>query len=280
MMAFHRISNILFTFLFYSFISFSSGIAQESFRQGCSEATIERGEVCYPPSHAFMEVLQRSAYLVQPQTQRYLQKSPALMFHLLSPYYTVQRNGTSCSLASATMVLNAVRELRLQRPLEKAASQNEVLEKVNDPLWLEATKDEGPGVTLEQYAVFLNKMFTAYGVGGVSVECLYVENRSEALLQQIHGDLMAVGDDKQVTTFLLLDFDDATFIQVPTTFGHISPIGAYDAENHLVLILDVDREWTGPYWITEKTLIDGLNTLDGTEGLTKPTYRGYIRIRV
>src|SRR3712207_8995568 len=35
---------------------------------------------------------------------------------------------------------------------------------------------------------------------------------------------------------------------------HISPIGAYDAQRHQVLILDVDRQWYVPYWSGDEQL--------------------------
>jgi hypothetical protein len=34
----------------------------------------------------------------------------------------------------------------------------------------------------------------------------------------------------------------------PEGGGHVAVIGAYNAENRQVLILDPDREWYEPYW--------------------------------
>src|SRR3712207_5833198 len=39
---------------------------------------------------------------------------------------------------------------------------------------------------------------------------------------------------------------------------HISPIGAYDAQRHQVLILDVDRQWYVPYWSGDEQLLVAL----------------------
>jgi hypothetical protein len=36
--------------------------------------------------------------------------------------------------------------------------------------------------------------------------------------------------------------------------------------------MDVDKEWTGPYWVTQKALLKSLYTLDSE----KRQYRGYI----
>lgn len=247
---------------------------------GVSEKTLQNGSQVYPPSYAFVELLQRSNYITKPETQQYLQTYRAPHFRTLSPYYIVQRNGTSCSLATATMILNAVREVKTQSYLANPATQNEVLEMVNDPLWDNATIDAGPGVTLEQFARFLKEMFQAYQIDGVSVEAVYVKDKSPEMRKILHQDLMDLANEDKVTTFLALDFDDRTFIGANIDMGHISPVGGYDPKTGLVLILDVDREWTGPYWISEETVLQGLNTLDITEGLNEPTYRGYIRVQL
>src|SRR5438445_9635091 len=82
-----------------------------------SQKTIQNGNQVYPPSSAFAELLQRSAYITKPETQKYLKTYRAPLFQTLTPYYVVQRNGTSCSLATATMILNAVREIQSNAPV-------------------------------------------------------------------------------------------------------------------------------------------------------------------
>ena len=44
--------------------------------------------------------------------------------------------------------------------------------------------------------------------------------------------------------------------------GHISPVGAYDPSTQRVLILDSDRKWYEPYWVSEKTFLRGISTRD------------------
>ena len=238
--------------------------------------TVTNGNIVYPPSSGFVDVLQRSEYLFQSQTKSYLQHSRALIFHAMSPYYAIQRNNTSCSLATATMILNTVRAILSHRHLDAPATQNEILEMVNDPLWDSATADEGPGVTLDQLGQLLQKMFHVYEIEGVSLEVVHVDDKSEKTRQTLHQDLMDLAHEKQETTLLALNFDDRCFISCKDNEGHISPVGAYDPHTGLALVFDVDREWTGPYWITEETLLNGLNTLDSSG----QKYRGYVRIRL
>ena len=244
-------------------------------------ATIKNGHTVYPPSYAFVEILQKSGYLFKPETERYLQHSYALVFHAMTPYYVVQRNNSSCSLATATMLLNTVREIQAHHHLDKPATQNEVLEMVNNPLWDVATADDGPGVAnLEQFGQFLKEMFLAYKIEGISVDVIQIKDKSEETRQLIHQDLEELENESCVTTLLALNFDDRCFINSHIEMGHISPVGGYDTEARLVLILDVDRDWTGPYWLTEETMLNGLNTIDKDENTSTSTHRGYIRLRV
>lgn len=243
-----------------------------------SMSSVENGREIFPPSYAFVDILQRSGYIYLPETQSYFQTHPAPQYDLLTTYYTVQRNDTSCSVAACAMVLNSLKEIKEGKRLEKIASQNEILEMVNDPLWDRATSDEGTGVTLEQYATFLRKCFKAYGIQDVSVEVVYVENQSEQVEKRLTQDL--IDATTILGTFLLFDFEQSMLINSNYPIGHISPVGGYDAKTNRVLVLDVDRVWTGPYWVNEKRLLEAMNTYDETEGLSKPTYRGYIKVKL
>ena len=53
---------------------------------------------------------------------------------------------------------------------------------------------------------------------------------------------------------------------------HISPLGAYDAESDLFLVLDVNPSRAGWVWMPTKALIKGMRTFDTVEN------RGYIPI--
>jgi hypothetical protein len=55
--------------------------------------------------------------------------------------------------------------------------------------------------------------------------------------------------------------------------GHISPLGAYDAESDSVLVMDVNPASAGWVWMPIATLIKGMRTFDTVEN------RGYILVR-
>lgn len=55
--------------------------------------------------------------------------------------------------------------------------------------------------------------------------------------------------------------------------GHISPLGAYDAESDSVLVMDVNPASAGWVWMPITTLINGMRTFDTVEN------RGYILVQ-
>lgn len=55
-------------------------------------------------------------------------------------------------------------------------------------------------------------------------------------------------------------------------FGHISPLGAYDAESDSFLVLDVNPASAGWVWMPTRTLVKGMRTFDMVEN------RGYILV--
>ena len=55
--------------------------------------------------------------------------------------------------------------------------------------------------------------------------------------------------------------------------GHISPLGAYDAESDSVLVMDVNPASSGWVWMPTVTLIRGMRTFDTVEN------RGYILVQ-
>ena len=54
--------------------------------------------------------------------------------------------------------------------------------------------------------------------------------------------------------------------------GHISPLGAYDADSDSFLVLDVNPTSAGWVWMPTATLIKGMRTFDTLEN------RGYILV--
>ena len=59
-------------------------------------------------------------------------------------------------------------------------------------------------------------------------------------------------DHKYLQNSKHLAFD---YWNIAPFYVHISPIGAYDKTHMRVLIMDVDREWYEPYWVSDERLL-------------------------
>lgn len=81
--------------------------------------------------------------------------------------------------------------------------------------------------------------------------------------------------DAKINNFIVVNFDQGFFTS-GTGVGHFSPIGAYDAAKKRVLILDPDRQWHQPYWVSEDLLLKAMATKDSSG----KHYRGYLWIKI
>lgn len=102
---------------------------------------------------------------------------------------------------------------------------------------------------------------------GPSVETQIVDSDSESHYYR-QKLLAAVKDD---SSYVIVNFDRKVLGQKGA--GHISPLGAYDAETDSVLVVDVnptDAEWT---WVDVSTLIKAMATRDQVEN------RGFLVVR-
>ena len=51
--------------------------------------------------------------------------------------------------------------------------------------------------------------------------------------------------------------------------GHVAPVAAFDAKAGRVLVLDTDRDYYEPYWVSEAAFIRSMNTVDKASGKTR-----------
>ena len=226
----------------------------------------------------------------------YFQRSAAPDYWALSPYYAHQQTGSACSIASVTMIVNAAlssRDLDSETPL---ATQDSVLTRTGDLNWNVAVGGiqsesfgerisrstrylfkNGPsfiqGVTLDQLGNLTEKALRAHGFAEVKVEVVHAEDQSEIMKQKLRQTL--IENEKTSSDFLLINFTQGTYTGDEGA-GHISPVGAYDSEKKRVLVMDVDRKWYEPYWVSEETLLQGMATQDKTSMKN----RGWVRIRL
>ncbi len=213
------------------------------------------------------------------QDHQYFQsgKHKAPDFWALAGFYVPQFNGAACSVASMAMVLNAARALLPKTADDKVVLQQELLDKLADTEHWKAritslTGYRGArGLSLDGLGKVAEAAFKAYGFPAVSVQVVHAENTPEAKKALI---VALKKNEESATDFMLTNFNQQAFTD-DADVGHIAPVAAYDAEKGRVLVMDPDREYYEPYWISVDTFLAGMSTgKDSESGKT----RGYVVI--
>ena len=184
--------------------------------------------------------------------QDYLRQHDVPDFWALIPYYVPQTTGSSCSAASVAMVLNALRGMPL---LARDALVTEAALLDANPDWAHATAADGEGVSFSEFETYLRRSLAAYGLGRAQVDVFRPEAATpEALarLRQILSENEASSQDLIVAVF------NQGVLTGDADMGHISPLGAYDRKSGRVLVMDVDRKWYVPYWVSDEKLLAAL----------------------
>lgn len=214
-----------------------------------------------------------------PETQplnrahNYLTSHPSPDFWSLIPYYAAQQNEASCSVASVTMLINAIRSRQDLSSEERLVTQSELLKKVKNDFWAKAVSEKvGFGVTLDQLGDLIQKSLKAYGIEKAQVLVTHVPlKRTPEFIKKFHQLLLE--NEKSSKNYLIINFDQKIYTG-DAPVGHFAPVGAFDPANNQVLVLDPDRTWYEPYWVSEERLLNGMATHDSASNQT----RGYIYI--
>lgn len=189
--------------------------------------------------------------------------NPAYDYWALASFYVPQRNGASCSSASAAMALNALLNARRARgDAEENISEASLVEKASSFDWKGLASEEGSddlhGLTLDQLAAGLKEALAAYGAGDVQVSSRAVTDPSAAALDAFRRALS--GGERSPDDIMLVHFvQDAVTGAAGGPYAHISPIGAYDEKTRRALVMDVDRRWYEPYWASDERLLKAMS---------------------
>lgn len=202
----------------------------------------------------------------------YIKSSVAPDYWALMAHYVPQRDGRSCSLASVTMALNALRSRDRLAASDAWATQDDVFKKTNSPTWKRGLTGLGRGVTLEQLGVVTQETFRAYGIK-VQVEVVEVADTTPSTLEKVRAILLQ--NEKSADDILISNFLQSVYTGDAEGGGHISPVAAYDAKNKRVLIFDSDRQYYEPYWVSDATWVRGMATIDSESKRA----RGFVWIR-
>lgn len=199
------------------------------------------------------------------QSHEYFQspKNAAPDFWALITHYTGQSNSLSCSVAAVAMVQNAI--ARTQGDLLARDANYQQAQLINDVKavhWKKRVTGTGwmgrKGLTLQELEEVVWETFKTYGIKGWTVSRRSFQDNTPRALGELRALLEA--NEASADDFIILHFLQDRLTDDPGgPYAHISPVGAYDAASDRVLILDVDREYYGPYWVSTERLLAALS---------------------
>ncbi len=170
------------------------------------------------------------------------------------PHYAAQKDGAACGIASLTMLMNAARANQKLTSEDLLVTQQSLLDRVKiNYRW---------GLTLEQLGEAARSALKSYGLNAV-VQVIHAEDTAQFENRLLE---ILIQNEKTDQDFILANFDQSVFTGDEKSFGHISPVMAYDRIRLEVLIADVDRESYEPYWVSLKNLKKGITTKDPISG--------------
>ncbi|HSR97219.1 MAG TPA: phytochelatin synthase family protein [Kofleriaceae bacterium] len=192
----------------------------------------------------------------------YLRGAPNSAYWSIAPYLIQQSTECSCSLATAVMLINAVRGHQGHPRISEPASEDGLLARLDDPAWKTAVAQDGAGLGLTEFAAAMERALASYECAAdwsvaiapvTSVEAGAADLRA-ALLSMESGD----------TAFVAANFHLDLFYGDGVDVGHFSPIGAYDPARDLILMLDVYKQGYEPMWAPLAHLARAMATRSNT----------------
>jgi len=175
----------------------------------------------------------------------------------LATYLESEQILTFCGPATIAAVLNS---LEIKRPVPQRLypwglfTQDAVFTPENQTI-KPYPMVEHEGLVLEQLTAFFNNL-------GVTAELRHADSLDEAKLRQMVKDTLADPNQR-----LVINYTRRAIGQ--NGDGHISPVGAYDADSDRVLVLDVAKYKYPPVWMTIADLYRAINTVDPGSNKTR-----------
>jgi hypothetical protein len=205
----------------------------------------------------------------------------------LANQFEAQANSAFCGPATAAMVLNAVRGRSRDLPRDRGRLRTEDLRHFPsgyDPSLPRFTQDtviaKGQktraqvlgepininGKEMKDFGYQLRQFDELLRAHDLVTRISVVDDRKseEAIREDLVGNLKRRGD------YVVVNYRREVVGQ--RGGGHISPLGAYDADSDSFLVLDVNPASAGWIWLPAATLIRAMRTFDKVEN------RGYIQV--
>jgi hypothetical protein len=209
-------------------------------------------------------------------------------FPALANQFEAQSNVAFCGPTSAAIVLNAMRSRSPELPRDRSRlraedlqnlppgfelavprfTQDSVIAKgqktraqiLGEPVILDGKTFRDVGYQLRQFDEMLR-------ANGLTTRLVVVDDQKpeDEIRADLAENLRRAGD------YVIVNYRREALSQ--RGGGHISPLGAFDAESDSFLVLDVNPASAGWVWVPTATLVKGMRTRDTVEN------RGYILVQ-
>jgi hypothetical protein len=206
----------------------------------------------------------------------YVRKAAAPDYWVLQGYYEGMRGDCGASAASVATVLNALRrDLKLTKS-DSLITEKQLLIDVTIENWANRLtkcddETEPKGVSLDQLGTIVRAALELpkHGIAGqYEVEVLHVADTSPESVAKVRAILEE--NEKSADDFLIANYRQKDFTN-DYDGGDFSTVGAFDATSgkERVLIMEVDRQWYEPYWVSLTQFVTALATQDKTAGMNR-----------
>lgn len=172
-----------------------------------------------------------------------------------------QKTQTYCGIATTVTALNSIEDVRSNAPLDplyypyKFYTQDAIF---NSKCALDAATPAAVlsmGVTLPELASFAR----CYHPGKVTAVHASDRYSSVASMRDALIDALKSDDTRIMMNYLRKEYNG----------GHWSPIGAYNADKDMFLVVDVERYLYPPLWLPASVVFDAVTTTDSTSGKSR-----------
>lgn len=206
----------------------------------------------------------------------YMARAEAPDYWAFSGFVKPQVTGSACSVAAVTAAVNGLRGLPALAE-EPVLTQPALLELVGDAEWARLSADEGDGVIFAQLERYARAALDAAGLAEAQLDSFHPGDSSEVQLATLRT--MLTENEASAEDVLLVYFNQGV-VTGDWDGPHVSLVGAYDAAEDRVLVLEVDQEWYVPYWTTAPVLLEAMVKPTSAEhGPLEGETGGLVRIR-
>lgn len=191
--------------------------------------------------------------------------------HLLT-HYVQQFNNAACSVASIATILNASMGNSLS---QGQISQPDILNIVHVLNWKKRVMQRR-GLQLKELAVVVESALEAYKIKFDNLEIKYLGDNFDVDTEKKNLLNNLINLQSNENQYMIAHFNQGLFLR-SLHLPHISPVGAYNTFTNEILVLDVDKDGPGPYWIPFDLFFNGISdNYDGRMSIFGYSGGGYI----